>query len=145
QGLETAFQWLLARAGSTALNNTSLPDGFYSSTSYTEPDWSSSSTWSDAVYVNGGAPDAAGNVISYVIHRMCTEPNTAYNANNVATGNPNQCGQSQAVGAVSTGGSMSVGSTVFQGNPQIFYRITVRAQGPRNTISYVQAMAAITN
>lgn len=145
QGIEAGFQWLLARAGTTALNTTNLPAGFYSSTIYNEPNWADPSTWNDAFYINGGGQDAAGNVVSYVIHRMCTEPNTAYNANNTTNGNPNQCGQSASTGATQSGGSMSVGSTVFQGNPQIYYRITARAQGPRNTVSFVQSLVAITN
>ncbi|HEX4984927.1 MAG TPA: hypothetical protein VFV71_02520 [Burkholderiales bacterium] len=144
-GIEAGYQWLLGNAGTATLNSTSLQNGYYSSTTYDEPDWTLSATWADAALVNGGTPDAAGNVVSYVIHRMCTEPNTAYNANNTTTGNPNQCAQSQSVGAATSGGSMSVGSTVFQGNPQIFYRITARAQGPHNTVSYVQSMVAITN
>jgi hypothetical protein len=47
-------------------------------------------------------------------------------------------------GGSTTGGSMAVGSVVFQGTPQIYYRVTVRSAGPRNTASYVQSMIAIT-
>jgi hypothetical protein len=28
-------------------------------------------------------------------------------------------------------------------DPRVYYRITVRTQGPRNTVSYVQAMVAV--
>jgi hypothetical protein len=55
-------------------------------------------------------------------------------------GNANQCALSTP-----TGGSMSIGSVQFEGNPQVYYRITDRSQGPKNTESYVQSMAAVTN
>jgi Tfp pilus assembly protein PilX len=144
KGIEAGYQWVLARAGTTALNNTDLSAGFYSSRPGSEPDWTDSATWADAVELNGGAADAAGNVISYVIHRMCTEPNTTYNGVG-AGGNNNQCALSTAAGGSSGGGSMAVGSVQFTGNPQVYYRITARSQGPKNTESYVQSMAAVTN
>lgn len=144
KGIEAGFQWVLGRAGTTALNNSDLSAGFYSSRPGSEPDWTNSATWVDAVYLNGGAADPAGNVISYVIHRMCSEPNTTYNGVG-GGGNPNICALSTATGGSSGGGSMALGSVQFQGNPQVYYRITARSQGPKNTESYVQAMVAVTN
>ena len=143
KGIEAGYQWLLALAGTTALNDTDLSAGFYSSKPGSEPDWTLSATWADAVELPGGA-DATGNVISYLIHRMCTEPNTTYNGVG-AGGEANLCALSTATGGSSGGGSMSVGSVQFTGNPQVYYRITARAQGPRGTESYVQSMVAITN
>ncbi|MEK6209886.1 MAG: hypothetical protein AABM64_05845 [Pseudomonadota bacterium] len=144
KGIEAGFQWGLGNAGTTALHNTDLTAGFYSSRPGSEPDWTDPDTWVDAVYLNGGAADAAGNVISYVIHRMCTEPDTPYNGIG-AGGNANQCALSTPTGGSTTGGSMAVGSVQFQGNPQVYYRITARSQGPKNTESYVQSMVAVTN
>jgi hypothetical protein len=40
---------------------------------------------------------------------------------------------------------MSVGSFTFQGNPNVYYRITSRVQGPRNTFSYIQTMVTMPN
>jgi Tfp pilus assembly protein PilX len=146
KGIEAGYQWVLARAGTTALNNTDLSAGFYSSKPGSEPDWTISSSWADAVELNGGAADAAGNVISYVIHRMCTEPNTTYNGVG-AGGEANQCALSTGAGGSSGGASMAVGAPGITGPSQqmVYYRITARAQGPKNTASYVQSMVAITN
>jgi Tfp pilus assembly protein PilX len=143
QGIETAYQWLVANAGGSTLNNDNLAQGYYSSRPVEEPDWSDPDTWTDAAELNGGAQDGAGNVISYVIHRMCTQPNTSYNGDNA--GVTNQCALTMPTAAKATGGSMSVGSFAFAGTPQVYYRVTSRIQGPRNTESFVQAMIAVTN
>jgi Tfp pilus assembly protein PilX len=75
---------------------------------------------------------------------MCTEPNTTYNGVG-AGGEANQCALSTGAGGAAGGGSSAVGSVQFPGNPQVYYRITARSQGPKNTASYVQSMVAITN
>ena len=144
KGIEAGFQWLLAGAGSTVLNNTDTGAGYFSATTTGQIDWTDSSNWVDAVELNGGAEDAAGNVVAYVIHRLCTEPGTAYNGTG-PSGNANQCALSMPSGGSTTGGSMSVGAVVFTGTPQLYYRITARAQGPRSTESYVQSIVAISN
>ena len=144
KGIEAGYQWLLARAGTATLNDTDLDSGYYSSMPGSEPDWTDSATWDDAVDLNGGAEDAAGNTVSYLIHRMCTCPDTPYNANCPGGATANQCAMSMPSGGATTGGSMAVGAVVFQGTPQIYYRVTARSAGPRNTASYVQSMIAIT-
>ncbi len=40
------------------------------------------------------------------------------------------------------GGSKKVGDTSFASSPQVFYRVSVRVSGPRNTKSFVQAIVA---
>ncbi|HWQ37019.1 MAG TPA: hypothetical protein VNM24_00195 [Burkholderiales bacterium] len=142
KGIEAAYQWLVARAGTATLNNSDLTAGYYSSMPGSEPDWTASATWNDAVDLDGGAADPAGNVVSYLIHRMCTCPDAAYNGN-CAGGAANQCALSMPTGAGATGGSMAVGAVVFEGTPQVYYRVTVRTAGPRNTQSYVQSMIAV--
>ena len=139
-GLQQAYDWLVANAGGGGLSNTNTAQGYYSSRPAAEPDWTAAETWEDAVVM---AEDATGNTVSYVIHRMCTQPNTPYNGTNA--GVANQCAMTTATNTPGAGGSMSVGSYAFAGTPQVFYRITARSQGPRNTESYVQAMVAISN
>lgn len=143
KGLEAAFQWLLARSGTPALNLTDPGAGYSSSYSAVTPEWIDPATWTDAVTLNGGASDAAGYVVSYLIHRMCTQPDTAYNGFNA--GVANECALHLDVSGVSSGGSTRANAAVFQGNPQVYYRITARVQGPRDTQSYVQSFVAITN
>jgi hypothetical protein len=85
------------------------------------------------------------NTISYQIHRMqllklqqvCT-----------ATGQSNQCALDNPTGTgtpppPAQGESFTVGAPGYLQDPRVYYRITVRTQGPRNTVSYVQSMVAI--
>ena len=143
QGIQVAYQWLLDNAGGTTLNNTDQSKAYFSSRPVVEPDWYNPDTWNDAVELNGGNADSAGNVISYIIHRMCTQPNTAYNGDN--GGVANQCATTVQTGAKATGSSMNVGAYAPPGVPQVYYRVTARIQGPRNTESFVQSMIAVTN
>ena len=94
--------------------------------------------------IEARAVDAAGNKISYVIHRLCTEENAAYNDVG-ATGLSNKCATYKSASGGSSGGSMAVGAPQHEGNPQVYYRITARSEGPRNTVSYVQSLVAISN
>ncbi|MCW5620454.1 MAG: hypothetical protein KIS79_05035 [Burkholderiales bacterium] len=150
-GLQAAHQWLINNAASGGLTNNNYAKGYCSSRPAKEPDWTDPKTWEDLladnesciVALNDGAADATGNAVSYVIHRMCTQPNTPYNGSNDGVV-PNQCAKTGG-GAAGAGGSMGVGSYAFAGTPQVYYRITARSQGPRNTASYVQAMVAISN
>jgi Tfp pilus assembly protein PilX len=74
------------------------------------------------------ANDDAGNRSCYVIERMCLAPGAAVAANcNLATGafgaDP---GTEHYIGLIRPGDA--------------FYRVTVRVEGPRNTVTYAQAV-----
>jgi type IV pilus assembly protein PilX len=74
------------------------------------------------------ANDDAGNRSCYVIERMCLTPGAAIAANcNLATGafgaDP---GTEHYIGLIRPGDA--------------FYRVTVRVEGPRNTVTYAQAV-----
>lgn len=142
RAIEGGFQWLLSQSGTPNLNNTNLAMGYYASRPASEPDWTDPGTWASAFEVDGGAPDAAGYTVAYVIHRMCTQANTAYNGSNA--GVQNECAQ-YFEGGASVGGSNRNAATTFQGNPQVYYRITARVQGPRDTQSIVQSFVTIMN
>ena len=135
-GIETAFQWLMANRPS--LINNDLTKGYYSNKPVGSLDWNNPATWASAVILG---PDGAGNTISYLIHRMCTLGGAAYNATN------QQCAlDAPAIGVPpppAKGDSFAVGAPGFLSDPRPFYRITVRSQGPRNTVSFVQSMVAI--
>jgi hypothetical protein len=74
------------------------------------------------------ANDDAGNRSCYVIERMCLAPGPAIRSNcNLATG---------ALGA-DPGTEHYVG-LIRPGDA--FYRVTVRVEGPRNTVTYAQAV-----
>jgi type IV pilus assembly protein PilX len=138
-GVEQAYQWLLANRAT--LNSTNAALGYYSSRPGTEPDWTDPSNWTNAITLPA---DAAGNVVSFLVHRMCTQPDTAYNANNA--GVANDCALSISPGtppAPGEGDSFQTGAPVFLQDPMVYYRITVRTTGMRNSVSVVQAMAAV--
>ncbi|MEF8698216.1 MAG: hypothetical protein V5B33_02635 [Candidatus Accumulibacter sp. UW20] len=81
-------------------------------------------------------PDAAGNTVRYVIHRLCEttgKPNT--------TAPPNPC--TQPPPSASSGGSQSSGGIAPAAPKQVYYRITTRIDGPRGTVSYIQTIVAI--
>ncbi len=140
-GAKAAYDWLLANSAGTVLQNTDPSKGYFSARPAAEPDWFDSASWGNGQQLNGGAPDAAGNVVSYMIHRMCTLPDTAYNGS--VAGVPNQCAVTYPTAGGATGGSMAVGATQFQGIPQLYYRITTRVDGPRNTVSVTQVSVVI--
>lgn len=139
RGIQEAYQWL--NNNRTALANSDLANGYYSSisgdfTGFGETDWDNAKSLGDA--------DAAGNVVEYVIHRFCTQPDTEYNGEN--GGVANQCSTSEAASPSSNksvGSSVQVGAAVYNTSPMVYYRITARAKGPKNATSVVQATVLI--
>lgn len=68
----------------------------------------------------------------YVIDRLCIGP--------LPVADPTvNCFVGQATGA---GGSRKVGDVNFASAPQVYYRVTVRVSGPRNTVSFAQAIVS---
>ena len=140
-GVEFAYQWLLANRPTLSVNN--LPQGYNSG--YASPIWTNAAVWTNSVTVG---TDIAGNTVSYQIHRMCNCADTTYNGVCAATGQSNQCALDNPTGTgapppPAQGESFSIGAPGYLQDPRVYYRITVRTQGPRNTVSYVQAMVAI--
>lgn len=72
---------------------------------------------------------ASGNKVRYVIERMCL---------NAGAADPANCLQPPVTG----NSSKSSGQTVFV-EDKVYYRVTVRISGPRNTSSTVQVILAI--
>jgi type IV pilus assembly protein PilX len=139
-GIEQAYQWLLANRPTLSLNNAG--QGYNSG--YATPVWTNAATWTNSV--NLGL-DPAGNTISYQIHRMCNCADTLYNGV-CATGQSNQCALDNPTGTgapppPAAGDSFTVGAPGYLQDPRVYYRITVRTQGPRSTVSYVQSMVAV--
>jgi Tfp pilus assembly protein PilX len=81
--------------------------------------------------------DTAGNEVRYVLHRMCAAsgPSTGALANCVKS----SAGSAGGI-AGSTTGTVSYGVLGLATPPSVYYRVTVRVRGPRNTVSFVQAM-----
>jgi len=135
RGTQDAAAWLVANSAGTALQNDNPAAGYSASIppGDPEPDWFDMASWANAFVVNAGAPDAAGNVVRYQIHRLCNAPGPP------GTG----CAIYLSASVASSGGSMAVGSPVFQGTPQYYYRVTTRVDGPRDTVSVIQSSVLV--
>jgi len=93
--------------------------------------------WEDQVdngLVNTLPEDGAGNVVSYLIHRLC-----------VNTGDPlggANCEASPVLNSSAATSSKSAGPKL-KAPGQVYYRITVRVVGPRNAVAFSQAVVAL--
>ena len=75
--------------------------------------------------------DSNGNTIYYVAHRMCNESAKSIDATD--------CAKVATVSVGSTKGGGSYGSSPLSGTSLVFYRITAKIEGPKFTVSYLQA------
>lgn len=75
--------------------------------------------------------DINGDTIYYVAHRMCNESAKSIDATD--------CTKVSTVSVGSTKGGGSYGSSPLAGTSLVFYRITARIEGPKFTVSYIQA------
>ena len=132
-GVEQARDWLQSQSSSALYND--VPGRYYaamqSGLDFTHIDPSKVDfDWDNNSYAAGSDP--AGNTVQYVIHRMCE-----------LAGNPGSvnCVRTSTGGTASgTKGGATYGSFALPSTSQIYYRITTRVTGPRNTVSYVQVM-----
>jgi type IV pilus assembly protein PilX len=140
-GIEAARSYLKTTlaANKAALDNDNSAAAYYA-TWQTGLDLVGTTTtpfgWSSAAQLVG--TDSAGNEVRYVLHRMCeaSGATTAANANCVkASGGGGATGTEG-----STKGTVSYSALALPGTTVVYYRVTVRVLGPRNTLSYVQAM-----
>ncbi|MDO8596028.1 MAG: hypothetical protein Q7R45_05335 [Sulfuricaulis sp.] len=76
------------------------------------------------------ASTTAGNSVQIVIDRLCQGPPPVTDI----------LGNCFAVAGVGGGGSSKPGAPSFAATPTVYYRLTARIAGPRNTISMVQAI-----
>jgi len=143
-GIEAARTWLIANAAS--LNGDQTAQGYYATRqdsldltgNKTEGgtdgvDWDGSEASQPVKAKNAGALDGSGNTVYYLIHRLCS-----------ITGSINGPGQSCATASIAGMGS-SQDAPDYSGyalklKNQVYYRVTARVNGPKNTVSYVQAV-----
>ncbi len=76
--------------------------------------------------------DDSGNTVSYAIQRMCNK-----------TGLPQDANCSISPIAIGSGGNDKHDPDQLNAASKIYYRITARVDGPRSTVSYVQAMVSM--
>lgn len=145
-GIEAASTWMLnaqnqAKASGINVttdlahpfNNDNFAAGYYSS-STADPltiNWTTSS-----MCVNNCVANSSGNTTRYIIQRMCSTANaTLPNANclfsGVAVSTDDQSVKKYQDVCIGAGCASSVSSPML--------RITSRTEGPRNTVSFIQA------
>ena len=135
QGVEKAIAWLKATSSSSpsTLYTDVAASGYHATTTDMTGSQSPATLWSA---IAGGKvsldADAAGNRVAYAIERLCSSTGEAATGSCAADPSTAECGQSHNVNS-NTPGCTS----------QVYYRITVRTEGPRNTVSYTQAMVAL--
>ena len=137
---------IAVRQSSVNAADQGLQAGYYSSAPVTEPQWTDPAVWQNAsrtpALLNAGAPDAAGNVISYFVERLCMVSDCKLGDS--CRGNPpNACGSTVAQASLSREGqdNFRAQDALFTSVPYVHYRITARAAGPRNSVAIVQILA----
>jgi type IV pilus assembly protein PilX len=135
--VQQAVTWITANATNGVLNADAVASGYHAQEQ--EPDWTASGTWTQCTTLTGTTPcistDAAGNQVSWVIHRMCSIAG--------GTGTANQFCSSLNGNASSAGNSYSSDAVIFNGLPKNFYRISIQVTGPRNTTTLTQAFVTL--
>lgn len=141
-GIEAARNWLLGQAA-TALYYDNTGAGYYATWAPnvvlvgTPTGSQVAFDWSTAINVTTPAPPA-GYSVSYVLHRMCS-----YVGNPSSLDGPGSCVKLQGVVSSSETGTKvqaQFGQMAISVPSIATYRVTVRVVGPRNAVSYVQAV-----
>lgn len=132
-GVETARAWLINQAGVDPSSlYADMLSNRYKATREDPADWGT-------YFKVAGLPtstDSAGNVITYVIHRLCSAALAPSDPSNQCISNLNNAG-------ATPGNSRSGGKIGINGTTQIYYRITVQVQGAGNTYNQVQVVVLI--
>lgn len=134
-GVELAFSALQGIA-TTALD-TNIANKYFATLQPVNTDgiptsvtWASVPCW-DKNGTSASCTDQSLYRVQYVIDRMCTGALPV-------TDKQKQCYYEAPTG----GGSKKGGAVSFSGASKVYYRVTVRVQGPRDTISFIQAILA---
>lgn len=135
EGIRQGFLWLrdTITNNPTALKNSNSANGYFSTQHARDPYWDPTLEWPTAGTVTL-ATDFGGNTVSYVIHRLCTMPGLSFNDAG------QKCATYEGTGSAGAGGSQSVDAPEFPSVTFVYYRVTARVAGPRNTVSYIQSL-----
>jgi hypothetical protein len=139
RGARDALGWLATRyaqlplgSGMASLANDDPSFGYFSARPPTEPDWFDPATWAESLTTNGGLPDGSGNTVRYVIHRMCSLPGLQEGEGN------QECSLYYTASQKLDSGSKAIGQAQYDAQPQLYYRVTTRVEGPRNNVTITQ-------
>lgn len=142
RGVEKAVEWLVSK-GPVTLQGSDPANGYYASWydqvpalapgAVFDPILWGKTNWDKSDRAVLVETDAGGNQVRYVIHRLCGAPGalTAATQECVTSSDPTKGGTLRA---------LEGGERVLAGQTQVYYRITARVDGPKNTVSIIQAM-----
>lgn len=146
-GVESAIEWLSTTSAAT-LENTDTSRGYRAAAVNPTASQTGAQYWQALLdsgvspcalpFVAGNCnaaatPDTAGNSISYIVQRLCR-----------IEGNKNGAGCASTTSSVlNVGNSEASGEDTFTKTTAVFYQINVRVDGPRNTVSYIQAVVSM--
>jgi Tfp pilus assembly protein PilX len=134
---ERAVKFLQNKASNNYLHTSHMDeaDQCYSAVRIDPTD---SKGWDELIGKNNkcGSRDAAGNNVWYVIHRLCEATGYPY-------GKPDKTYCSKSPRGNNDSSQQTGPNTDSSGTPQIYYRITTRVKGPRNTAVYTQTIIAM--
>ena len=140
EGTRAAYAWLQDKLNTSPadLNNTNTSAGYYSTQHADDAGWNPIIQWPSSGTVSVG-PESGGNTASYVIHRLCTQPGKAHNEDD------NKCATfvGQGSSGASTGQSLSSDAPAFEGITFLYFRVTTKVVGPRNSTSYIQTLMLV--
>lgn len=121
-----AMNWLTTN--STNLNSDIPSQGYYSAYPATTPSYlqPNNAVWNNALTLPA---DSFGNISSYLIYRMCSQPNTPYNGAN--SGIQNVCAISMSNQTSNSGNSSGYNSFSFSGRPQVYFQIITKTVGAK--------------
>lgn len=137
-GTESAIAWWSAQRNVPGALDADVPgEGYFSSWGAAgDPRLSGDPTrypWGSAKQAT--ANDGTGNEVSYIIERLCLNPNQATNiAGQLCVNSPVEDGRDKS--GTCDHYPKSCGDDITA----IHYRISSRIQGPKNTVSYTQVM-----
>lgn len=134
--IATANEWIIANKAS--LVNSNASQGYYSASPTAPVDYSEDSAWAGARSLPA---DSNGNINSYLIYRLCEQPNTPYNG--VNSGIQNVCAVKQLNSAANIGNSAGFGAFNFTGTPQLYYKIIVRTVGPKSATTVTETVISM--
>jgi type IV pilus assembly protein PilX len=139
-GTEAAVTWLQLNNSATTLHANIYAQGYAAARQDPAVGQSWDAFWSSVLVPAGQvvtlALDATtGNTVAYAIQRLCN-----------AQGDPVSvgvdCTAPQTAGAAGSS-SKGAGAVLLLYNSAIYYRVTSRVAGPRNTVSYVQTVVSM--
>lgn len=148
-GVEQAIVWMLANSGGDMatdpvhpFNTTNLPmkPGYYSNASV---DLFADATWTGDASISIGT-DGSGNTTRYVIERMCRTADALPAFTEDAAASKTSClffAQEETLEEMKIKTAQEYCSDCVPAGQTPAFRITSRTNGPRNTVSYVQAFA----